>query len=291
MATASAGTTPSAATLFADAVQLSPLGAVADAGTLAKDVIAYLAKLVTPGWQTITTAYLHASAAYSDGKHHGVDLAAPLGSPIRAPLGGIIVGPLPGYNGPAALGNGIYERLDDGTILVFGHTVAGPSVPVGTRVQAGQQIGTVGSSGNSTGPHVHFQVLPPGILDPLKDVDPLAWLKAHLAGVPVPTIPLPPLPGLPGPQPAPQPGPGHNPAPQPQPTQPGQAPAAPAWPTADLGHVGPFPVEVDLSWLLRLALTVVALLLIVYGVFKLADVEGTVTTVAAEVVKKAVPGV
>jgi murein DD-endopeptidase MepM/ murein hydrolase activator NlpD len=292
-------TRPTFATLATDAYNLSPLSTVEDAFSLIK----HLWALVVPRVQAITTAYKGASKAYADGLHHGVDLAAPLGAPILAPMPGTIVQGPPGFNGPNALGNGIYERLDDGTLLVFGHTIAGPSVPVGTRVAAAQQIGSVGSSGNSTGPHVHFQVLPAGVTNPLRDVDPLAWLKSHSPGWQFP--PLPGLPTWPTPAPVPtppsSPQPNPTPAPGPAPVDPTPAPAPadgthgepPALPqyTATLGNLGPFVLKVDLTWWLRLLLTLVAIWLIVYGLMKLADVAPPsvkdLTSMAADA---AIPG-
>lgn len=295
MATETADTTPTLLTLAEDAVRLSPLGAVEDAATAARHLVAYLLGLVVPG-ATQTTGYLGGSGAYSDGKHHGVDLAAPLGSPILAPLPGTIVKGPAGYDGPSTLGNGIYERLADGTVLVFGHTLSGPAVPVGTPVAIGQQIGSVGSSGNSTGPHVHFQVLPPGVTNPLADVDPLAWLRAHLPGVPRPPVlaPVPTRPASPVTPAPPLAGQGQG---QGQTDDPGavlpagaqlqpEAGDAPLG-TATLGQLGPFgPLTVDLGWVLRLFLTMVAIGIIVYGVMKLADVDRAVAQVARAVVTK-----
>ena len=60
---------------------------------------------------------------------------------------------------------------DDGTITVYGH-VNEIIAPTGTRVTAGQEIATIGNRGQSTGPHLHFEVWANG-----KDkIDPLPWL-------------------------------------------------------------------------------------------------------------------
>lgn len=287
--------TPGLATLATDAFNLSPLGTVAGVGQLVVDAAAVVSRLVqgARSW-VITTPYLGSSSAYADGKHHGVDVAAPLGSPIRAPLGGTIVAGPAGYDGPTTLGNGVYERLDDGTLLVFGHTVRGPLVPLGSRVEAGEQIAEVGSSGNSTGAHVHFQILPPGITNPLKDVDPLAWLVAKLTGTTAPApVPAPTSPSSPGTTPpattpgsAPATGVGTpTPTPTPTPTSPDAEASAGLGPV-EVARLGPWALTIGLGWWLRLLLTCIAIIVIVYGLMKLADVDQLVLGAA----KKAATG-
>ncbi len=76
--------------------------------------------------------------------------------------------------GPAS-GFGLWVRiqLDDGTIHVYGH-MDSFSVYVGQRVKAGEQIAVIGNRGQSTGPHLHFEVHENG-----QKVDPQAWLAAR----------------------------------------------------------------------------------------------------------------
>ncbi|WP_070379439.1 M23 family metallopeptidase [Rhodococcus sp. WMMA185] len=88
------------------------------------------------------------------GAHHGgIDIAAPIGAPVLAAADGQVIdaGPISGF--------GLWVRLlhDDGTTTVYGH-INDYSVNVGQRVVAGQQIATVGNRGQSTGPHLHFEV-------------------------------------------------------------------------------------------------------------------------------------
>jgi murein DD-endopeptidase MepM/ murein hydrolase activator NlpD len=85
--------------------------------------------------------------------HKGEDFAKPEGTPIPAEQDGKIiqVGGLRGM-GPHA---NIVEYAD-GSRVIYGHNAS--SLPVGTVVKRGQAIGTVGSKGRSTGPHVHRQI-------------------------------------------------------------------------------------------------------------------------------------
>src|SRR5690349_6462522 len=89
--------------------------------------------------------------------HTGLDFAAPSGTSIAAPGRGVIVSA--GYDG--RYGNKTVLRLADGTELWFCHQTE-ILIPVGDRVRAGQVIGTVGSTGNVTGPHLHLEVHPRG---------------------------------------------------------------------------------------------------------------------------------
>jgi murein DD-endopeptidase MepM/ murein hydrolase activator NlpD len=106
--------------------------------------------------------------------HAGVDLAAPGGTPIWAAAAGQVV--RAGWNG----GYGNYTCIDHGTYQgkAFATCYAHQSqilVHVGQSVQQGQVIGRVGTTGASTGTHLHFEVRLNG-----EPVDPLPWLPACL---------------------------------------------------------------------------------------------------------------
>lgn len=89
--------------------------------------------------------------------HTGLDFAAPAGTPLMAVANGTITEA--SYDG--AYGNKTVLTLDDGTEIWYCHqTTFG--VSVGDRVTGGQVIGTVGSTGNSTGSHLHLEVRPGG---------------------------------------------------------------------------------------------------------------------------------
>lgn len=102
--------------------------------------------------------------------HTGIDIANGIGTPIVSVADGTVIeaGPASGY------GLWVKVRHDDGTVTMYGHVnaiIAG----AGQRVQAGQQIATIGNRGYSTGPHLHFEVWTGGSTK----VDPLGWLAAR----------------------------------------------------------------------------------------------------------------
>ncbi|OBK40520.1 hypothetical protein A5658_21315 [Mycobacterium sp. 1245111.1] len=99
--------------------------------------------------------------------HAGIDLANSIGTPIRAVSDGVVIdaGPTAGY------GMWVKLRHADGTVTLYGH-VNTTMVSVGQRVMAGDQIATMGNRGNSTGPHLHFEVL----LGGSQRIDPVPWL-------------------------------------------------------------------------------------------------------------------
>lgn len=85
--------------------------------------------------------------------HYGTDIAAPEGTPIRAAESGRVVesGPKGGY------GNAVVVETADGRTMLYAHNLEN-HVSVGERIRRGDVIGRVGSTGRSTGPHVHFEV-------------------------------------------------------------------------------------------------------------------------------------
>jgi murein DD-endopeptidase MepM/ murein hydrolase activator NlpD len=86
--------------------------------------------------------------------HTGVDLAAPLGAPVMATADGVVVAV-----GHGALGYGNYVVIahGGGIATLYGHLLQ-TNATVGQRVVRGQVIGLEGSSGYSTGPHLHFEL-------------------------------------------------------------------------------------------------------------------------------------
>jgi murein DD-endopeptidase MepM/ murein hydrolase activator NlpD len=97
--------------------------------------------------------------------HTGVDLAAPQGTAVRAAAGGTAdVGLDPA-------GCGLYISVVDGHVRVLYCHLSAALVPPGDRVVTGQLVGRVGSTGLSTGAHLHFEVQVDG-----RAVDPVSWL-------------------------------------------------------------------------------------------------------------------
>jgi len=119
-----------------------------------------------------STPYRASGGMWSSGYHTGVDFSAATGTPVKAVTNGTVVSA--GWAG--AYGNQVVIRHDDGRYSQYAHLSA-LSVSAGQRVTVGQQIGAVGSTGNSTGPHLHFEVrTSPGYGS---DIDPLAYLRAN----------------------------------------------------------------------------------------------------------------
>lgn len=92
------------------------------------------------------------------GVHTGLDIAASRGTTIKAAASGTVV--FSGYKG--SLGNMIAIDHGNGVLTYYGHC-SRLYVSVGTRVSQGTSIAAVGSTGNSTGPHLHFEVRVNGV--------------------------------------------------------------------------------------------------------------------------------
>jgi murein DD-endopeptidase MepM/ murein hydrolase activator NlpD len=146
--------------------ELKSLGKAAEAraGEIAKNQW----QLPTSGYR-ITARFGMAGGMWSS-DHTGLDFATASGTPIVAVANGSIT-----ETGSAgAYGNQTIQTLEDGTEIWYCHQTD-IGVSPGDTVSAGQQIGTVGSTGNSTGPHLHLEVRPGGG-DP---VDPYQALVFH----------------------------------------------------------------------------------------------------------------
>lgn len=85
--------------------------------------------------------------------HTGVDFAAPMGTPIKAAMSGVVI--FSGLKG--GYGNAVILKHDDKYMSLYGHA-SKLNVSVGEFVKQGQTVALVGSTGHSTGPHLHFEI-------------------------------------------------------------------------------------------------------------------------------------
>ncbi|MGV9850095.1 transglycosylase family protein [Streptomyces sp. NPDC003442] len=119
-----------------------------------------------------STAYRAAGSSWSSGHHTGVDFPVGIGTSVKAVGSGHVVSA--GWGG--AYGYQVVIRHPDGKYSQYGH-LSQLSVRAGQNVNGGQQIGRSGSTGNATGPHLHFEIRTgPGYGS---DINPLAYLRSH----------------------------------------------------------------------------------------------------------------
>ncbi|MFG2139147.1 M23 family metallopeptidase [Streptomyces sp. NPDC048650] len=109
--------------------------------------------------------------------HSGQDFVVPTGTQVHAVHHGTVVkaGPWGGGDGPA-YGNAVVIKHDNGTYTQYAH-LSQIQVHVGQQVATGQQVALSGSTGNSTGPHLHFEVRTGP--DYGTGVEPTGFLRAH----------------------------------------------------------------------------------------------------------------
>ena len=128
-------------------------------------------------WVSSGTGYrMDPMGGGTEGLHKGVDLAGPIGTPVRAVLAGVVVDHwlVPGwhwgkeYHGHSIMGGYIVIDHGEGLFSCYGHLSA-TFVHEDNWIEAGQVIGEVGNTGISTGPHLHFEVV----------VDPLRYLEGR----------------------------------------------------------------------------------------------------------------
>ncbi|MGA4839142.1 M23 family metallopeptidase [Streptomyces sp. G45] len=120
----------------------------------------------------VSTAYKAGGGMWSSGSHTGIDFHAASGTSVKAVGAGTVVEA--GWGG--AYGNNVVIKMNDGTYTQYGH-LSSLSVTVGQTVTPGQQIGLSGSTGNSSGPHLHFEARTGA--DYGSDIDPIAYLRSH----------------------------------------------------------------------------------------------------------------
>ncbi|MGY1732068.1 M23 family metallopeptidase [Geodermatophilus sp. SYSU D01045] len=104
--------------------------------------------------------------------HWGIDLANSLGTPIHSVTDGVVLraGRASGY------GNAVYVQDADGNVHIYGH-MRYYDVEAGQIVHAGDEIARIGNEGQSTGPHLHYEIHRGGMTG--RPIDPEEWLADH----------------------------------------------------------------------------------------------------------------
>ncbi|WP_432094709.1 M23 family metallopeptidase [Streptomyces sp. bgisy100] len=121
---------------------------------------------------SVSTGYQASGGAWSSGSHTGIDFHASVGTSVHAVGAGEVVEA--GWGG--AYGNNVVIKMKDGTYTQYGH-LSSIGVSVGETVTPGKQIGLSGNTGNTTGPHLHFEARTSP--DYGSDMDPVAYLRSH----------------------------------------------------------------------------------------------------------------
>jgi len=125
----------------------------------------------------LTAAYGPSPHPFKQGQrrdHKGVDIAAPIGTPIFAPGEGVILSATDVYQNKPKYGKVVVIETKNGAQTLFAH-LDSFNVAAGQQVKAGQHIATIGNTGVSTGPHVHMETFIKG-----KRVNPLdVWRLAE----------------------------------------------------------------------------------------------------------------
>ncbi|MEU6309816.1 peptidoglycan DD-metalloendopeptidase family protein [Streptomyces sp. NPDC047014] len=139
------------------------------------------------GSYTIGTKYHQNGPSWSLGYHTGLDLRASAGTPIYAPADGKVIKVSSG----GSYGNETHIEHANGVVTLYAHQTKA-MVSQGQNVKRGDQIGTVGSTGNSSGPHLHWEVRLPGVDNPFVPgqdngpgmIDPQGWLEGKISATP-----------------------------------------------------------------------------------------------------------
>ncbi|MEY8039351.1 M23 family metallopeptidase [Saccharopolyspora cebuensis] len=149
---------------LAKSTRLAEERAAAEAARIAAEKEAARPKYVVPAEGWFTSGF----GGRWGTTHYGIDIANSKGTPIVSFADGVVI-----EAGPAS-GFGMWVRVqhDDGTISVYGH-INTITADVGDRVQAGDQIATMGNRGFSTGTHLHFEIWNASG----KKINPLPWME------------------------------------------------------------------------------------------------------------------
>ncbi|MFF2326818.1 MULTISPECIES: M23 family metallopeptidase [unclassified Streptomyces] len=145
------------------AKQAAAQGKAAEAAKAAKAAAVKKAVKKTAAWKIPVGHYVLSASFGNDGsrwahKHSGQDFAVPVGTKVEAAHGGTVVkaGPNGGGDGPA-YGNAVVISHGNGTYSQYAH-LSRIDVHIGQTVKTGQKIALSGNTGNSSGPHLHFEI-------------------------------------------------------------------------------------------------------------------------------------
>ena len=168
-------------------------GAARSVGSVTEAKCAVPGQIAASGWTApVVASIVSGFRTPQRPTHNGVDLGASRGTPIHAAAGGIVtlvrcqattasgVWYGCGQDGsPTILGCGWYVEIThaDNVITRYCHQQIQPRVTVGQRVAAGDIIGIVGTTGNSSGPHLHFEVHLNGDRSFAGAVDPVPFMR------------------------------------------------------------------------------------------------------------------
>lgn len=142
-------------------LELPPLSANAAGQFLPAMVQNGVQKFIWPANGVFTSGY-----GWRWGRmHRGIDIAAPVGTPVIASASGVVISA--GWN-DGGFGNLVEIRHPDGTVTRYAHNQT-VSTRIGAVVNQGELIAHMGSTGRSTGPHTHFEIRPSGqgSIDPM----------------------------------------------------------------------------------------------------------------------------
>jgi murein DD-endopeptidase MepM/ murein hydrolase activator NlpD len=168
-------------------------GAAKAMGSLVNLRCVYPGEISASGWTVPVQANIVSGFRPPDRPtHNGVDLAVPKGTPVHAASAGVVITATCNASSPSG---GPWSCDIDGSVAVHGcgwyvdilhagnvitrycHMVSKPEVVVGQTVTAGQEIGHSGSSGNSSGPHLHFEVHLNGDASSNGAVNPIPYMQ------------------------------------------------------------------------------------------------------------------
>ncbi|MFF8914895.1 M23 family metallopeptidase [Streptomyces sp. NPDC015032] len=145
------------------AVQAAAQGKAAKAAAAERAAAEKAAAKKAAGWETPVNRYVLSASFGSDGsrwahKHSGQDFAVPVGTRVEAAHGGTVVkaGPNGGGDGPA-YGNAVVIKHANGLYSQYAH-LSRIDVRIGETVKTGEKIALSGNTGNSSGPHLHFEI-------------------------------------------------------------------------------------------------------------------------------------